>query len=837
MFPMEKLFTVQSYDERHRVFLTSDPETGEKHFACIWVTAPLTGIDSSGVTSIVSALSISPKPGSIIQFGLLSTPDITDSMRRYRKSKLGATDILDELVTRNALFVEDGVNNPLIRSSCVRLHRKKLIVTFKEPTDSFDELFMNEFAEKAVRFSSSLSAAKISLEKLTGSGYLELAREMNHIFEPKDARYDEDLPINEQLFYAGDHIDVYRNRIAFATGSNESRHYSAKALSVKFFPETTALSMMNHIIGSPSGIYNQITDPFYFVSTFIFPDQYKKKEYVKAKSTWINHQSVGPMGRLAKVKFRKSGIDPLINEIDAGNAVVVDFNFTGWIFAKTEKDLNECVEKTRTFWDSIGLITKEDSFILDALWANTFPINTSSKLAISLKRFHSMTTNQATQFIPLYGESTGPLNPVSVLVTRRGELGGFDLFSSDGNYNAIVAASSGSGKSYLTQRIIVDHLAQGHKVWVIDSGHSYKKLAASLGDRASYIELDPENPQVINPFSQFLPQNGGESKNFEQDKSGIVTIFERMASTRNVLNDTEIALLSEAIDAVFQERRGDATVRLVQEWLLNQPDNPTCQKLGKSLYEFAIGGYASWFNGQSNVNLDNDFVVLELDNLKGDERLMSAVLSVLMNQINDEMYKSTDKGRKKILLIDEGWRHVQDRLMIKSLTECFRTVRKYNGACVLITQDISDLYQTEESQQLINNASWMIVLHQKETAIAQAIKSGRLAIDDYGQFLMKGLVTSPGEYSDLMIINNGNYSVFRLVVDRFSNVLFSTKGEERNEILLALSRGENVIDAIEKFIVGQQSYDIIQQIKHLAGVALSFGKNLDEIKRYLLKLV
>jgi conjugal transfer ATP-binding protein TraC len=835
-FSMEKLFTVQSYDELNGIFFTADPETKENHFGCVWVTAPLTGIDNSGVTSIVSALSLSAKPGTMIQFGLLSVPDIEPALWGYRQTKVNSVGLASELVDRNVTFVRAGIDDPILKSSRVKLHKKQLIITFKEPTESFDEMRARAFCEQADRFSSAISASRIALTKLDASGYLRLARAMTHIFERTDDRYDPQLPINEQLFYSGDYISANKDRIEFCTGSNKDSNYFAKALSVKHFPLATSIGIMNNIIGSPSGIHNQITDPFYFVSTFVYSDQHKKKEYVKTKSTWINHQAVGPMGRLHKVKYRKQGIDNLVGEIDAGNAVVIDFNFTGWFFSKTEKELDECVESTRTYWDAIGLITKADSFILDPLWCLTFPLNGSVAAASGLNRFHSMTTNQGAQFLPLYGEATGPSAPSVLLVTRRGEIGGFDLFASDGNYNAIIAAASGSGKSFLTQRMIVDYLAQGAKVWVIDSGHSYKKLAMSLGDRASYIELDPAQPQIINPFSQFLSSRGGEEKNWDQEKSGLINIIERMASTRDVLNDNEIALLSEAMDSVFSQRLGHTCVRYIAEFL-NAQSNPVSQRLGRSLYEFALGSYAGWFNGTSNVNLDNDFVVLELDNLKGDERLMTAVLSVLMNEINHEMYKSPDKSRKKILFVDEGWRQIKDPLMVKNINEAFRTVRKYMGSVVLITQDISDLYHTDESQSMMNNASWLMVLHQNESAINSAVKSGRLALDDYGLHLMKSLITSPGEYSDLMVINNGNYSLFRLIIDRFASVMFSTKGAERAEILAAIERGDDVVDAIEKFIVGESSYEVVDEIKKLVGIALDNGKNMEEVRRYLLSIV
>lgn len=838
MFNFEKLHTVQSYSESHGVFLTADEDTKELHIACAWTSSPLTGISDASLNAVISALSISLLPGSIIQFGLLSSPDIEENIQGYMNGKHNATGIIGELKNRNRDLIAKSVREPMLKSSGVKLHKKQIIITLKEPAHSFDEMYLQEFSDKASRFSSALGAAKINLNRLNETGYLKLARQLAHIYDRSDDRYDDQSTIQEQLFYAGDNVSVTKNMITFNTGTSEDNNYCAKALSVKNFPASTSVALMNHLIGSPSGINNQLKNPFYMVASFIYPKQHSKTEYVSAKSTWINNQAYGPMGKIPKVRLRKEGVDTLVNEIANGNATLIDFNFTTWLFANNETELNEQLDSTRTYWESIGLNTKEDSYILDALWAFTFPMNGSALASAGTHRFFTMSTRQAAQFLPLFGEPTGPSRAVTSLVTRRGEVGGFDLFASDGNYNALIVASSGSGKSFLTQRLIVDYLAEGSKIWVIDSGHSYKKLAMAMGERATYLEFDPANPKVMNPFSQFLPERGGSEKNIHSEKAGLINIIERMASSRDVLNDTEISCISEAIESVFGETFGRTTVRDVAEFLGNQHQNPTAIRLGKSLYEFSKGSYSQWFNGVSEVNLNNDFVVLELDNLKDDNRLMTSVLSVLMNEISHEVYKSKDnKNQKKILIIDEAWRLMSDPLVVKAIEENFRVFRKYDSSMIVVTQDIDDLYANENTKAMANNASWLLVLNQKESAVQSAINSGRLNIEEYGQYLMKSLLTSAGEYSDLMIVNGIDYGLYRLVIDRFSQVMFSTKGAERNDIIAAIERGEDVVDAIDKFIVGHESHSILTQIKMMAAQAISSGKNMAEVRRYLDKIL
>jgi conjugal transfer ATP-binding protein TraC len=89
---------------------------------------------------------------------------------------------------------------------------------------------------------------------------------------------------------------------------------------------------------------------------------------------------------------------------------------------------------------------------------------------------------------------------------------------------------------------------------------------------------------------------------------------------------------------------------------------------------------------------------------------------------------------------------------------------------------------------------------QKSESIDAAIAEKYFEIDPYGEWRLRALHTVPGRYSELMIKRGEDYGVVRLMMDRFSQVLFSSKGAERNEILDAIDRGEDVVEAINKFI-------------------------------------
>ena len=350
--------------------------------------------------------------------------------------------------------------------------------------------------------------------------------------------------------------------------------------------------------------------------------------------------------------------------------------------------------------------------------------------------------------MPLLGEWRGTPNPTVLLTTRRGEVGGFDLYSSSSNYNAVLVAESGAGKSFWTQRLIGDYLAEGAKVWVIDSGRSYQKLAAAVG--GTFMEFSPDSNICLNPFTAFLEERGGKDKKIEDDMDIISSLIERMAAQRDPLGDLDMETIRKAIRQTFIENQGHTTIQDISDWLASQTADPRAKDLALRMDSFSYGQYAKFFNGHSNVNMNNDFVVLELDDLKNQRQLQQVVLLQLITQITNEMYLT--RGRKKILIIDEGWSLLDDPVMARAMETAYRQARKMDGAVITVTQGIADLYNSPSGKAMIDNAAWQLILAQKVEAIDDVYNSGKLTIDGYNYQMLKTLRTVPGSHSEIMIL-------------------------------------------------------------------------------------
>lgn len=842
----DEFLNIHSYDPVYKLFAGSNPGHKGMYLGAVWIGEPLYGIGQGQVMSLQSALSSNYPPDTVIQFGLLAAPDINSTVYGYELLKTTTNKDLQELVKRQADLILSGVDEPLIKASGIKLSKKRLIVTMKAPFDVINDVEMKIFSEYAEKLNSGLTSAGVHLKRANAQDYLGITRLITHIYDQVDDRYDENLALNEQIYYQGDELKIEKTSLFLNTGdvsdvinpdeeSNavlaHSRNYVAKVLSPKYFPKQASLGIMNYVLGDPKGLANQITDPYYVVITLNYPDQVSKRAEVSQKSAWIDHQMFGgSTGKFVPIlAHKKANFDLMREEIDTNSAVLVDASFTMWFFGKTEKKASRSMEECRVYLSSLGFDMREDKIILDSLFAETFPLNTTKSGQVGMFRTHTMTASQACQFLPIIAEWRGSQYPSILMPTRRGEVGGVDLFESNSNYNGVIVAASGGGKSFFTQRIIIDYLAEGAKIWVIDSGRSYQKLAAAIG--GTFMEFRPESDICLNPFTAFLPERGGQNKSIDDEMDFLASLIERMAAQREVLDDLELETLKKAIRQTFIEHQGHATIQNIADWLSAQHEDVRASELAIRLDSFAYGQYSKNFNGYANVNLGADFVVLELDDLKNQKQLQQVVLLQLVAQITHEMYLSP--GRKKILIIDEAWELLDDPIMARAMESAYRKARKYDGSVITITQGIADLYKSKNSQSMIENAAWQFILQQKAEAVDDVIEGGQLRIEAYGAQQLKTLATVKNSHSEIMVIHDGVYGVMRLVVDRFTQVLLSTSGDERIKIIAAIEAGKDLVDAIEEFMLGEKEYSLIEEIGQMIHDAFAAGISKREVERLL----
>lgn len=827
---LDDMFRMQSFDASTNTFAGPIPGDKKKriYLGALWIGEPIIGLDEGTLISLQSLLAGNFPAGTVIQFGVVSAPDIDETIADYLYRKRNATHpLLTELANRQAELISNGKKTPVVRSTGVLLSRKRIIVSMKCEYDKAEQTNLIKFNELTTSLDSSLKANSLYLSRATPHEYLELVRLLTHMYDKPDSRYDENIAINEQVFYTGDDVEVEKDHIKFNTGSDDSNNFVVAAMSPKFFPKDFHMGMMNYVMGDPRGVSNQLKLPYFMVMTLYYPEQMAKKAEIDKKASWINHQLFG--GSTAKflhgLTLKKEGFDILQAEIESNSAILVETSFSLWVYGRNLPEVKSMQEDIRTYWATLGFDVRPDKIILDVLLGECLPLNGSFPSAQGLNRTHTLTTSQASQFLPMMGEWRGTKNPSILLTTRRGEVAGFDLYSSSTNFNGVLVAQAGSGKSFWTQALISAYLAEGAKVWVIDSGRSYMKLCAGVG--GTFMEFSPDSNVCMNPFTSFLPERGGADKRIDDEIEMLSSLVERMVAQRDSIGDTEMVLIQKAIRQTFIENQGHTTIQDISNWLSAQTGNSMAKDMALRMDRFAYGQYAKFFNGHSNVNMEADFVVCELDDLKSQKQLQQVVLLQLVSQITHEMYLT--RGRKKILIIDEAFELLDDPVMARAMEVAYRQARKMEGAVLTVTQGLNDMYNSPAGKAMVANAAWQLILAQKAEVIDEVYNSGKLVLDGYNYQMLKTVRTVPGSHSEIMIVGDGNVGIFRMTVDRFTQAMYSTSGKDRTQVLDDIENGVDVIESVQRLIVGDNAYQRLQKLESEIEELMRTGSNRHEI--------
>ena len=427
-------------------------------------------------------------------------------------------------------------------------------------------------------------------------------------------------------------------------------------------------------------------------------------------------------------------------------------------------------------------------------------------LQADLRQFGKVNTKTADNAVmtsPLIAEWKGTQTPVMTLFGRRGQVIGFDLFdNTGGNFNFAVAALSGSGKSVFVNEMTYRYLGAGAKVWIIDVGRSYKNLCELLDGEFIEFSDERQNTICLNPFSMII--------DISADMEMILPLIAQMASPREPLDNYGYTALGSAIKRVWDAKGRDATITDIYELLktgrlsVEGEYERDLSRLATALEPYTKHGvYASYFEGEANIQFDKDFVVLELEELKTKKDLQSVVMQLIMYRITQEMYR--DRSRRKLVIIDESWDLMGSGASGSFIEAGYRRARKYGGAFGTITQSVDDYYKNEATKAAINNADWLFLLRQKPENIERLGKEGKLALDEWLKRQLSSVSTEHGHFSEIYIHSPMGSGLGRLLLDPFSMLVYSTRAEDYEAIKRLREMGLSVSDAIERLVIERSS--------------------------------
>ena len=775
------------------------------HIGRCYLAMPISGASQSTQRALETMLDLDFPTGTIIQFQNWALPGSMDTVQQWTEDRAttpghARAKALDAMISElfNEFRFKPPFNNG--KSGATRF----LLLAIKIPADGDIDRNPEELATLEAlmsQFVEGLQVAGLHYSGVNAQTYLNL---MSHLFDPWEKygpEYSDTRYINEQLEVPGNRISLSRKRgLHFRRQRIDGTvsRVNVGIISVARWPKRTTLALMNHLIGDPSGLQNQISVPHVLSSSIRYFDRADGLAEVKKKAAVVAFNSIGnSMKWMPGLKAKADGFQILLQSVEADKKRLVGVA-TGIILVHpSRKQLDLAIGRTLAYYGSLGVFAGKESFITFPSLTNHLPLWPTFASSKGLSRNLTLSTAQAAQFLPVFGDWIGTTSPSAkghlngmLMLTRRNEPCSFNVFSpAHASPNFVMVAQTGGGKSFAAQYMVETQLALGTRVWVMDAGRSYLKLAAALN--GDFRALTVDSDICLNPFTHVTI--------IEEDMPiltvCIMTMCDRSGDMfRGERGALMKGTLASAIRSCWTTYGNSLTVDHIYKFCQSQ-DNEVFKILAATLFDFSRQGpYGRWFNGQNNLQIDNVFTVLELEELKRQPDLQAVVLQMLVTQVSQQIYMN--EGQRKMLVIDEALGLVKDPMMREFLEEAYEKFRKYGASIGLIAQDLVRLLNSPPGDAIRANAFTTFMLEQSSGTINKVKADAVFDLDEYTWQQIRDLHTVKGRYSEMMIVTKVGSGVVRIVLPAYHQLLYSSDADERTTIFDALKRGEDIDELI-----------------------------------------
>lgn len=298
------------------------------------------------------------------------------------------------------------------------------------------------------------------------------------------------------------------------------------------------------------------------------------------------------------------------------------------------------------------------------------------------------------------------------------------------NRNKFILGPSGSGKSFFTNHLVRQYWEQGTHILLVDTGNSYKGLCDLIhqktgGDDGIYFTYKENDPISFNPF--FTEDYQYDIEKRDSIKTLILTLWKREDEPPR--RSEEVALsnaVSLYIEKIKKNRKIKPNFNSFYDFVRKDYRKILADKNVREK-DFDVDGFLNvlepyYKNGEYGYLLNSDkeldllnkrFIVFELDVVKDNPILFPVVTIIIMETFINKMRRL--QGIRKMILIEEAWKAIAKEGMANYIRYLFKTVRKFYGEAVVVTQEVDDIISSPVVKEtIINNSDCKILLDQRK---------------------------------------------------------------------------------------------------------------------------
>jgi type IV secretion system protein VirB4 len=462
------------------------------------------------------------------------------------------------------------------------------------------------------------------------------------------------------------------------------------------------------------------------------------------------------------------------DEVAAGRAGFGEHHMTIALRADTPAAVAEGVAEVQASLADLGIISVREEIALEpAFWAQ-FPGNfkyIARRGLISTGNFAGLASSHNFALGRAHGNHWG--EAVTLLETTAAGPYYFNFHQGDlGNFTVI--GPSGSGKTVVLNFLLAQARKYRPRIIFFDKDRGAELFIRAIGGR--YDLLRSGMPSGLNPLQ--LPDNAA-------NRQFLIDWVAMLAGGADI---DEVARIKDAIDANFEQPEDHRRLRHLAE-LFRGGHRPTASDLWSRLRPWWGDGERAWLfdNARDRTDLTAESVGFDMTQILDEPALRTPAMMYLFHRVEERL-----DGSAAIIVVDEGWKALDDDVFVRRIKDWEKTIRKRNGIVGFATQSAQDALESRIASAIVEQAATQIFMANPKARAEDYVGGFGLTPHEFE------LIRTLPDNAHCFLIKHGTDSVVaRLNLSGEQDLLTILSGRERTVRLLDEIRAQTGDDPAE----------------------------------------
>jgi len=513
-------------------------------------------------------------------------------------------------------------------------------------------------------------------------------------------------------------------------------------------------------------------------------------------------------------------IDKLLVDVARENQLLVNAHYSLLVCCEVDSLDTSCNYIEAALFQQ-GIIPSKNAYNQIELFRSALPGN-----AVELKKYDWFLTTADAALCLFYKERMMVDEPSKFLMRfadRRGIPVGIDLADlpmENGritNRSKFVLGNSGTGKSFFMNSLLEQYMGYNYDVVIVDVGHSYSGLCSYFGGK--YYTYTEEHPITMNPFVISEAEYNIEKKDFLKTLIGLL-----LKGAEGYVSQIEDTVFSNVLSAYYSDFfLGKAeyalcfdtfyhySVAKIAQIMQTEKISFDLDEYRYVLKKFCYGGeYGRLLNESADKSdFTERLIVYEIDSIKENKILFPIVTLSIMDLVLQKMRHRT--AQRKALVLEEAWKAIASPLMANYLLFFYKTMRKFWGEPIVVTQELNDIIGNAViKDSILASSDTICLLDQSKYKGNYEHVAKLLVLPEAEQrkiFTVNALENKSGRgrFKEVYIKRGGIGEVYGVEVSLFQYLTFTTEKPEKTAVESYVSRLGSYRHGLERFIADMKS--------------------------------